>query len=117
MSVCPSVRWSVGPSVRHAFVFRPTRSDECRVYGPFTCSPLSSSETLPAGSKALPAGSGVLSAGSGETRPYTRHSSLLEGQKAKAGPTALLTERQTDGRTDQPTVGQTDPVIEMQGRI
>ena len=36
-----SVRWLVGPSVRpsvgHAFVFRPTRSDECRVYGPFTC--------------------------------------------------------------------------------
>ena len=31
MSVCPSVRWFVGPlvgpSVRHAFAFRPTRSD------------------------------------------------------------------------------------------
>ena len=33
VSLRPSVRWSVG----HAFVFRPTRSDECRVYGPFTC--------------------------------------------------------------------------------
>ena len=32
MSVSPPVRWSVG----HTFVFRPTRSDECRVYGPFT---------------------------------------------------------------------------------
>ena len=44
MSVCPSVRPSVGPSVRwlvrNAFVFRPTRSDECRVYGPFTCFPI-----------------------------------------------------------------------------
>ena len=27
MSVCPSVRPSVGWLVRHAFVFRPTRSD------------------------------------------------------------------------------------------
>ena len=37
-----SVRWLVGPSVGplvgNAFVFRPTRSDKCRVYGPFTCS-------------------------------------------------------------------------------
>ena len=41
MSVCPSVgplvRPLVGWLVGHAFVFRPTRSDECRVYGPFTC--------------------------------------------------------------------------------
>ena len=34
MSVRPSVRRSVGPSVcRNAFAFRPTRSDICRVYG------------------------------------------------------------------------------------
>ena len=36
-SVCPSVGplvgpW-VGPSVCNAFAFRPSRSDECRVYG------------------------------------------------------------------------------------
>ena len=33
MSVCPSVGRSVGPSVGYAFVFRPTRSDLCRVFG------------------------------------------------------------------------------------
>jgi len=38
VSVRWSVRWSVGPLVGYAFVFRPTRSDGCRVYGPFTCS-------------------------------------------------------------------------------
>ena len=27
MSVCPYVGWSVGPSVGHAFAFRPSRSD------------------------------------------------------------------------------------------
>ena len=37
VSVRPSVRPSVRWSVRNAFVFWPTRSDECRVYGPFTC--------------------------------------------------------------------------------
>ena len=33
MSVRRSVGPSVGPSVCHAFAFRPSRSDECRVYG------------------------------------------------------------------------------------
>ena len=37
--VCPSVGWSVGPSVgpsvRNQLFFRLTRSDLCRVYGPF----------------------------------------------------------------------------------
>ena len=32
-SVCPSVLLSVGPSVRNAIAFQPTRSDFCRVYG------------------------------------------------------------------------------------
>ena len=33
MRVCPSVRWSDGPLVGNQLFFRPTRSDECRVYG------------------------------------------------------------------------------------
>ena len=37
MSACPSVGPSVGWSVRNTFDFWPTSSDECRVYGPFTC--------------------------------------------------------------------------------
>ena len=37
-------------------------------------------------------------------RPYTRHTLLLEGQKAKA----LHTDRRTDGPTDGPTDGRTD---------
>ena len=44
----------------------------------------------------------------GETRPYTRHMSLLVGQKAKA----LHTDGPTDGRTNGRTDGRTHALIE-----
>ena len=44
----------------------------------------------------------------GETRLYTRHMSLLVGQKAKALHTYGRTNRRTNGPTDGPTNGRTD---------